>query len=77
MNSNNDLIIFGARGDLAERKLLPVLYQLDRAGLLDDSIRIAGLARQDVTTEEFIQNTHENINKYIVESDWDEKCWAL
>ena len=76
MNSNNDLIIFGARGDLAERKLLPALYQLDRAGLLDDSIRIAGLARQDVTTEEFIQNTHENINKYIVESDWDEKCWA-
>jgi glucose-6-phosphate 1-dehydrogenase len=76
MNSNNDLVIFGARGDLAERKLLPALYQLDRAGLLDDCMRIAGLARQDVTTEEFVSNTHENINKYIAESDWDEECWA-
>ena len=76
MNSNIDLVIFGARGDLAERKLLPALYQLDRAGLLDDSMRIAGLARQEVTTEEFVGNTHENLNKYVPDSDWDEQCWA-
>ena len=76
MNSNNDLVIFGARGDLAERKLLPALYQLDRAGLLEDSMRIAGLARQEVTTEEFVGNTHENLHKYVPESDWDEECWA-
>ena len=76
MNSNNDLVIFGARGDLAERKLLPALYQLDRAGLLEDEMRIAGLARQEVTTEEFVGNTHENLNKYVPESDWDEECWA-
>ena len=76
MNSNNDLVIFGARGDLAERKLLPALYQLDRAGLLEDEMRIAGLARQKVTTEEFVGNTHENLNKYVPESDWDEECWA-
>jgi len=76
MNSNNDLVIFGARGDLAERKLLPALYQLDRAGLLEDAMRIAGLARQEVTTEEFVGNTHENLHKYVPESDWDEECWA-
>jgi|TARA_B110000879_G_scaffold183946_1_gene243152 glucose-6-phosphate 1-dehydrogenase len=76
MNSNIDLVIFGARGDLAERKLLPALYQLDRAGLLDDCMRIAGLARQNVTTEEFVSDTHANLNKYISESDWDEECWA-
>ncbi len=76
MNSNNDLVIFGARGDLAERKLLPALYQLDRAGLLEDEMRIAGLARQAVTTEEFVGNTHENLNKYVPESDWDEECWT-
>lgn len=76
MNSNIDLVIFGARGDLAERKLLPALYQLDRAGLLDDCMRIAGLARQNVTTEEFVSDTHGNLNKYLSESDWDEECWA-
>ena len=51
MNSNVDLILFGARGDLSKRKLFPALYQLDRAGMLEDSMRIAGLARQEVTTE--------------------------
>ena len=41
MSSNIDLVIFGARGDLAKRKLLPALYQLDKAGLLPDSTRVA------------------------------------
>jgi glucose-6-phosphate 1-dehydrogenase len=27
-----DLVIFGAKGDLARRKLLPSLYQLEKAG---------------------------------------------
>ena len=34
MSSNIDLVIFGARGDLARRKLMPALYQLDKTGLL-------------------------------------------
>lgn len=76
MNSNIDLVIFGARGDLAERKLLPALYQLDRAGLIGDSMRIAGLARKDISCDEFIQMTHENFKLVIPEADWDEACWT-
>ena len=30
-----DFVMFGAVGDLARRKLLPSLYQLDKAGLID------------------------------------------
>ena len=30
-----DLVIFGAKGDLARRKLLPSLYQLEKAGQLN------------------------------------------
>ena len=29
-----DLVVFGATGDLATRKLLPALYQRDRGGQL-------------------------------------------
>jgi glucose-6-phosphate 1-dehydrogenase len=38
------LVLFGARGDLARRKLLPGLFRLARAGLLPD-VRIIGSGR--------------------------------
>lgn len=39
------LVIFGASGDLAERKLLPALFNLHRIGGLPDPVRIVGCAR--------------------------------
>jgi glucose-6-phosphate 1-dehydrogenase len=39
------LVIFGARGDLARRKLLPGLFQLTRAGLMPEEYRIVGSGR--------------------------------
>ena len=35
-----DLVVFGATGDLAQRKLLPALYHRDAAGQLPDGARI-------------------------------------
>ena len=75
MNSNIDLVLFGARGDLSARKLFPALYQLDRAGLLGDSVRIAGLAREAISSSEFIEKTHENLKKVVSKSAWDEAAW--
>lgn len=40
-----DFILFGSLGDLARRKLLPALYQLESAGLLADDSQIIGVAR--------------------------------
>ena len=40
-----DFVIFGGTGDLAERKLLPALYQRFRAGQYDGGTRIVGAAR--------------------------------
>jgi glucose-6-phosphate 1-dehydrogenase len=48
-----DLALFGALGDLAQRKLFPALYQLDREGLLDERTRLLGLARQEIGLDEF------------------------
>ncbi len=39
------LVFFGATGDLARRKLIPSLFQLDRAGLLHACSRIVGCGR--------------------------------
>ncbi|STV40744.1 glucose-6-phosphate 1-dehydrogenase [Klebsiella pneumoniae subsp. ozaenae] len=42
-----DLVIFGAKGDLARRKLLPSLYQLEKAGQIHADTRIIGVGRAD------------------------------
>ena len=41
---NHVIVVFGATGDLAKRKLLPGLYHLFLAGLLPDEFRIIGSA---------------------------------
>ncbi len=47
-----DLVLFGAMGDLASKKLFPALYQLHRVGLLADETRILALARRDLSETE-------------------------
>lgn len=42
-----DYVIFGGTGDLAQRKLLPALYQRDRDGQLPTDCRLIGAARSD------------------------------
>jgi glucose-6-phosphate 1-dehydrogenase len=39
------LVIFGASGDLAKRKLIPALYQLHEAGYLPDRYCVVGVSR--------------------------------
>ncbi len=41
---NHVLVLFGATGDLAKRKLLPGLFHMARAGLLPEGFRIVGTA---------------------------------
>jgi len=46
------VVLFGATGDLAKRKLLPGLYHLDRAGHLSDC-RIVGTSLEEMSTSDF------------------------
>ncbi|MGB0095490.1 MAG: hypothetical protein WBP81_23500 [Solirubrobacteraceae bacterium] len=41
------LVLFGARGDLARRKLLPGLFRLAGAGLIANGFRIIGSGRHE------------------------------
>ena len=65
VSNASDIVIFGARGDLAQRKLLPALYQLFRAKLLDSDTRIIGIARDDETTSSFRQVIEEFLYKRV------------
>jgi glucose-6-phosphate 1-dehydrogenase len=57
------IVMFGATGDLARRKLLPGLFRLAVAGLMPDRYQIIGSARRDLTAEQF----HEHARQAIVE----------
>jgi len=48
-----DLVVFGATGDLAQRKLLPALFHRDLQGQLPQGARIIGASRRPMTPEEF------------------------
>ena len=46
------VVLFGATGDLARRKLLPGLYHLDDAGFLPDA-RIIGVSLDEISADQF------------------------
>ncbi|MGZ5271753.1 MAG: glucose-6-phosphate dehydrogenase [Ramlibacter sp.] len=48
-----DLVLFGGTGDLAWRKLMPALFQAFRHGTLPADGRILGIARDDLTNEQY------------------------
>jgi glucose-6-phosphate 1-dehydrogenase len=47
------IVLFGATGDLAKRKLLPGMYHLMRVGLMPERFRIIGAARKELDEDEF------------------------
>ena len=60
-----DFTIFGVLGDLSRRKLLPSLYQLDKAGLLDNKTRIIGVARHEISQEDFVAKMRESLDTFV------------
>jgi glucose-6-phosphate 1-dehydrogenase len=58
------VVIFGASGDLAHRKLLPALYALAYRSLLPDKFAILGVARTDQSSEQWRADIEDAIKKY-------------
>ena len=55
------MVIFGASGDLAQRKLLPALYNLAHEGALPERFNLIGAARREQTDDEFREVMKESI----------------
>lgn len=49
------LVIFGASGDLAKRKLVPAVFELFKMGYLPDNFALLGCSRTDMSDEDFRQ----------------------
>ncbi len=58
------LVIFGATGDLARRKLLPALYNLAHEGALPERFNLVGVSRRDQTDEDFREQARESIEQH-------------
>ena len=71
------LIIFGGRGDLTRRKLIPALYNLRLDRQLPARFAIVGVARSPMEDATFRQRLREGVDRFSRrgvrdESDWDE-----
>ena len=68
------LVIFGATGDLAQRKLLPALYNLHREGWLPDKLGVVAYSRSASDTEEFRRKAKEWVSKFS-RTGLEERAW--
>lgn len=59
------MVIFGASGDLTERKLIPALYYLYREHLLPPGFSAIGCGRTPFTDEAYRQDMSEAVKKYL------------
>ena len=69
--SNALIMIFGATGDLANRKLFPSLYRLYKKGKLAN-FAVVGVGRRTLTQEQFKQNVVNSVSEAIASSKNDD-----
>ncbi len=67
------LVIFGASGDLTQRKLVPSLYRLRKQGLLPKNFAVIGISRSAISDEDF----RARMKPDTVEDDWEEFSQGL
>jgi glucose-6-phosphate 1-dehydrogenase len=68
------LVIFGASGDLAHRKLIPALYALMVRRLLPPRFAIVGVARSEGSDESYRADMKEAVQKYA-RDEFREDIW--
>lgn len=69
------VVIFGASGDLTKRKLVPALYRLVQQRLLPAEFAIVGLARTEMSDEEFRQKMRESVAQFSEAKTVDDEVW--
>ena len=69
------LVLFGATGDLAHRKVIPALYQLWRTNLLPHDFVILAIGRRDYDDETLRADFRKSLEKYSRVLPLDEAAW--
>lgn len=70
-----DMLLFGATGDLALRKLVPALYRRHLAGHIGAGARIVGVARTAQTREVYLAQIEETCRKYLRAEEFTPERW--
>ena len=58
------LVIFGGTGDLAQRKLLPAIYNLAHEGALPEGFNLIGVSRSEMSDDEYRAVARESIKTH-------------
>jgi glucose-6-phosphate 1-dehydrogenase len=68
------MVIFGAAGDLTKRKLIPALYNLKHSKLLSDNFAVLGLARAEMSDDEFRSRMRDDMKEFATD-EIDKQEW--
>jgi glucose-6-phosphate 1-dehydrogenase len=58
------LVIFGATGDLAKRKLVPALYNLAHEGALPERFHLVGVSRKEKENDDYREECEQAIRRF-------------
>src|SRR5690349_15855819 len=70
------LVIFGASGDLAKRKLIPAIYELAREKLLPEKFALVGYSRSPMSDDEYRKECREAIQQFARTKPVDPNLWS-
>lgn len=68
------IVIFGASGDLTQRKLVPALYNLYVKGRLPGEFRIVGVSRSKFSDDEFREKVGAGVQEFS-EATYEDETW--
>jgi glucose-6-phosphate 1-dehydrogenase len=70
------IVIFGASGDLTQRKLIPALYNLFLDQWLPDRFAIIGVSRTEMSDEQFRQRLRSGVDRFSRRCPANDPDWA-
>ncbi|MBF0244328.1 MAG: glucose-6-phosphate dehydrogenase [Planctomycetes bacterium] len=69
------LVIFGASGDLAHRKLFPAVFELYLQGLLGESFSVIGYARSEKSRGDFVEFFRTSLSDHGKKFEEESQAW--
>lgn len=74
-NPHTTVVIFGASGDLTERKLIPALFKLFQDKRLTPPLSIVGVSRSEYSHDDYREHLREGVQSHAPEV-YDEAAWG-
>ncbi len=71
----NAMVVFGGSGDLAHRKIVPALYNLELHRLLPQNFAMVGVSRTEFTNEEFRADMRKAVEEFSRTQPIQQQVW--